>query len=68
MPKTIISECNDFVNEYGDTVIQLLIQMTDPSEICRSIGLCDNQIPQAKGNLLFFYYDYLCDWYQLILF
>lgn len=52
MPKTISTECNDFVNEYGDTVIQLLIQMTDPSEICRTIGLCDNQIPRAKGNLI----------------
>ncbi|RZC39950.1 prosaposin [Asbolus verrucosus] len=40
LPRSVAKECNDFVNEYADTVIQLLIEATVPSEICRMIHLC----------------------------
>ncbi|XP_044260059.1 prosaposin [Tribolium madens] len=52
MPKSISKECNDFVNEYADTIIQLLIEATVPNEICRMMHMCDNnQIEQAKVEI-----------------
>lgn len=49
MPKSVKKECNDFVNQYADLVIQLLIQATAPSEICHMINLCPDAIDQVKG-------------------
>jgi hypothetical protein len=53
MPRSVSKECNDFVDEYGDTVIQLLIAATVPSEICRMLHLCSDQIAEVKGNIGF---------------
>lgn len=57
MPKSISKECNDFVNEYADTIIQLLIEATVPSEICRMMHMCGTtKIEEAKGNNFFNFY------------
>lgn len=49
MPRSISRECNDFVDEYGDTIIQFLIEATVPAEICRMMGLCSSQLDVAEG-------------------
>lgn len=41
LPKTIGKECNDFVNQYADAVIQLLVASLKPDEICAVMKLCD---------------------------
>jgi saposin len=51
MPRSVSKECNDFVDEYGDTVIQLLIAATVPSEICRMLHLCSDQIAEVKVEI-----------------
>ncbi|KAK3090478.1 hypothetical protein FSP39_012184 [Pinctada imbricata] len=40
LPSTISSDCTDFVNQYGPTVIALLLQELSPSQVCTTIGLC----------------------------
>jgi len=40
MPKTVKSQCREFIDEYGDTIIEYLIQELDPQEICTKLGLC----------------------------
>jgi len=53
MPGSIRTECNGFVNQYADMVIQLLIAATVPSEICRMMHMCPNaHIEQMKVEVL----------------
>lgn len=40
MPRTIAEECEDYVEAYGDQVIELLAQEIDPSQICPMIHMC----------------------------
>ncbi|KAL5289599.1 PSAP family protein [Megaselia abdita] len=40
MPKSLKSECDDFVDMYGDAVVALLIQEMDPMEICPMMKMC----------------------------
>lgn len=40
MPHTIAEECEDYVDAYGDQVIELLAQEMDASEICPFLHLC----------------------------
>ncbi|XP_067008274.1 uncharacterized protein Sap-r [Anabrus simplex] len=48
MPRTVIKECNDFVNQYADLIITLLSQSLDPKEVCTEIALCQSK---AKVDL-----------------
>ncbi|XP_068632448.1 uncharacterized protein Sap-r isoform X2 [Battus philenor] len=41
MPKSVRSECDQFVEKYSDLVISLLAQELDPSEVCQELKLCD---------------------------
>lgn len=50
LPKTISQECNQFVHQYADVVIDLLIQEVSPKEICTMIGLCGDSRVQMKGT------------------
>lgn len=43
MPSSVKKQCNDFVDQYGDAVIQLLIETLKPNEICPMLKLCDSQ-------------------------
>ncbi|EGI61549.1 PREDICTED: proactivator polypeptide-like [Acromyrmex echinatior] len=40
LPKTVAKECNDFVNNYADTVIKILSEDVSPKEACSVLGLC----------------------------
>lgn len=40
MPKTLRQECNDFVKQNADTIIQLLVSALQPSEVCAVMNLC----------------------------
>ncbi|KAJ3665487.1 hypothetical protein Zmor_000980 [Zophobas morio] len=52
MPKSIGKECNQFVDEYADTIIQLLIEATVPSEICRMMHMCSGEeLKKAKVEI-----------------
>ncbi|KAJ8939162.1 hypothetical protein NQ314_011212 [Rhamnusium bicolor] len=52
MPRSVKTQCTSFVNEYADTVIQLLIQALDPSEICSMMKICATQFEAIKIDLL----------------
>jgi len=40
LPDTIKAPCEQFVQQYGPTVIALLLQELDPQEVCTKLGLC----------------------------
>ncbi|KAK3891987.1 hypothetical protein Pcinc_004153 [Petrolisthes cinctipes] len=40
MPQSIAEQCEDYVEAYGDQVIELLAQEMDPSQICPELHLC----------------------------
>lgn len=40
MPKSIAEQCEDYVDAYGDQVIEMLDQEMDPKVICPLLGLC----------------------------
>lgn len=43
MPRTLSEECQDYVEAYGDQVIELLAQEIDPAQVCQMIHLCPSQ-------------------------
>lgn len=51
LPKSLASECNQFVDKYADIVITILSQDVSPKEVCVMIGLCKSSVPHAKGTL-----------------
>lgn len=54
MPSSVSKQCNDFVDQYGDAVIQLLIETLKPNEICPMLKLCSNQFIQTMHGKLFY--------------
>lgn len=57
MPKTIRTDCNNYVNQYADTIIQLLASALEPSEVCSVMNLCAAKSIEAKGNALLCEYN-----------
>ncbi|KAL3279381.1 hypothetical protein HHI36_016891 [Cryptolaemus montrouzieri] len=52
MPEVISKDCNNFVNQYGNTIIQLLIETLEPSDICPVLQLCKSpQLEIAKVEI-----------------
>lgn len=45
MPHSLAEECEDYVDAYGDQVIELLAQEIDPSQV-RKLELMINQLVQ----------------------
>lgn len=43
MPHKLAEECDDYVDAYGDQVIELLAQEIDPSQICPMLHLCPSE-------------------------
>ncbi|KAG5877456.1 hypothetical protein JTB14_026510 [Gonioctena quinquepunctata] len=52
LPGSINAQCNNFVDEYGDAVIQLLISALEPSDICRMIKLCTSHLETIRVQIL----------------
>lgn len=48
--KEFQSECQQFVDMYGDAVIALLIQEIDPSQVCPKLSLCTAPKAPPKAN------------------
>ncbi|XP_013777064.2 uncharacterized protein LOC106461762 isoform X2 [Limulus polyphemus] len=40
LPQSLSKECDDFVNEYADIIITLLVQELDPNTVCEALKLC----------------------------
>lgn len=58
MPTSIEKECNAFVMQYGDLVINLILQEIQPKMVCTTLGLCESkavvekvQAPLKNGEL-----------------
>lgn len=51
LPRRMTNKCNEFVNEYGEIVIELLTQEVSPKEICTIISLCkpEEKTAELKG-------------------
>ncbi|KAL5018283.1 hypothetical protein ScPMuIL_004005 [Solemya velum] len=61
LPSTLSKECDDFIEKYATTIIQLLEEELDPKAICRLLGLCSAQgtwtPPQPKPEETKLYYS-----------
>jgi saposin len=42
-PDTVQSQCRDFIDTYGKTILELLLQELAPSVICKTLGLCSQK-------------------------
>ncbi|XP_041922184.1 prosaposin isoform X1 [Alosa sapidissima] len=40
LPKTLSAQCKDLIETYGQAIIDLLLQETDPQSVCIMLGLC----------------------------
>ncbi|KAM3963734.1 prosaposin isoform 2-T2 [Aphomia sociella] len=53
MPKSVRSECDNFVEKYSDLVISMLEQKLDPSRVCQELKLCSpTDINAVKEEIL----------------
>ena len=53
MPESIADKCEDYVQQYGDEIIRLIMEMEmDPDEICAELGLCST-MQITSSNLLY---------------
>ncbi|XP_076318043.1 prosaposin isoform X18 [Tachypleus tridentatus] len=43
LPQSLSKECDDFVKEYADLIIKLLLQELDPNIVCDALKLCPGQ-------------------------
>jgi len=43
LPDTVKETCEQFVAQYGPTVIALLLQELDPNQVCAKLGLCPSE-------------------------
>uniref|UniRef100_A0A7M5V5S7 Proactivator polypeptide n=1 Tax=Clytia hemisphaerica TaxID=252671 RepID=A0A7M5V5S7_9CNID len=48
LPSTISGECNTLVQQYGEAIIQMLIQQLKPEVICKELGLCSSLRKEMK--------------------
>lgn len=51
MPKSVRSQCNQFINQYAEMIINLLDTMP-PKKICMAIDMCNKQAIQSEGEIL----------------
>jgi saposin len=51
-PDTLQVQCRDFVDMYGKSILELLLQELEPSTICRALGLCPqkHEFNQINGE------------------
>lgn len=51
MPANLRTECSQFVDVYGEQVIELIINDLDPEAVCKQVGLCE-KTKEVKRKLL----------------
>ncbi|CAH0380939.1 unnamed protein product [Bemisia tabaci] len=44
MPNGLVDECQQFIDQFGDAVIAMLVHQIDPSQICPSLHVCPSEI------------------------
>jgi len=52
MPKTVEKQCNNFVQQYGRAVIELLVASADPKTVCTAIDLCTPEVDVGSSDHL----------------
>lgn len=50
LPRTVVSQCRQFIEQYGDVVIALLAQSLDPKTVCTEIKACSGS--KVKHSVL----------------
>ena len=57
MPESLADKCEDYVQEYGDEIIKLIVSMEmDPDQVCAALGLCSTlkaSSPTMFGTIIF---------------
>lgn len=51
LPKTVSRQCNQFVDQYADVLIDILSQEVTPKEVCTMISLCSVTTVQLKASV-----------------
>lgn len=50
LPEKYRQECKDFVDVYGKSIIDMLLEATDPKMVCVMLRCCsDNTLPAGKN-------------------
>jgi len=53
LPKTVANYCNEFVDDYADTIINTLSELvSSPKKTCTVLSLCKKSIVQIRGTVL----------------
>jgi len=53
LPKSIRSQCKQFIQQEGQAIIELLIAQESPESLCTQIGLCSSKrAPRVKDSTL----------------
>jgi len=50
LPSQYQSECNTLIQQYGDSIIQLLVNLVDPQKLCSELKLCASSLLQLPGD------------------
>uniref|UniRef100_A0A803T2U3 Prosaposin n=1 Tax=Anolis carolinensis TaxID=28377 RepID=A0A803T2U3_ANOCA len=48
LPQQFREECRDFVDIYGKSLIDMLLEATDPKVVCESLGCCGSKVLPAE--------------------
>nr|WBW70109.1 venom protein [Lampona murina] len=48
LPSSLSAKCENFVNEYTDILIQLLLQEMDPDMVCAELKICTSSVKKEK--------------------
>lgn len=51
LPKTLQDQCKDFVDIYGKPIIDMLLEETNPKQVCVVLKCCTNNVLPAGKNL-----------------
>ncbi|KAK9704402.1 hypothetical protein K7432_010220 [Basidiobolus ranarum] len=43
LPQSVTKQCNNFVYKYADSIVQLLINGTDPLAVCPALSVCSSK-------------------------
>ncbi|KAK2824136.1 hypothetical protein Q5P01_021311 [Channa striata] len=50
LPEALQSECDQMVEQYEPTLVQLLLQMLDPDFVCLKLGACPEAVHRLLGT------------------
>ncbi|XP_043267105.1 prosaposin [Venturia canescens] len=51
LPNSVSKECNGFVDQYADLVIELLSQEVTPREICTILNICEDNMQRLHESI-----------------